>query len=260
MIINIDRLVEHIADYISGEIKSANKNGVVIPVSGGLNSTVAAVLCKQANIPFFAFHLWYDTGVLESCHETLKPDNVDFAVFEQKDNKDIFDYDDCLESFRAGIVGAFCNNYSNKHNYLVLGDLCRTKSNLVRRYIKRFNDSADIYPFADLYNSELLQIAKDIVKYRGDMPWRGTSELHPKNIAHEERLHLTFSDIEWADKENLKNHIFDFHPVNSTPLWYKYTLIQKEVLSRIQQIEMRTRHKKLWKPVLRLRNNKGMVE
>lgn len=255
MIVNIDRTIKHISDYINSEIKSTNKKGVIIPISGGLNSSVAAILCKKANIPLFAFHLWHDNDIAERCREISNKYNLLAAFIIQERLYDAWDEDDCLELFRAGIVSAFCGNYANKHNYLVLGDLCRTKANLVRRYSKRLGDTADIYPFADLYRSEIEQIAKSFDYNRIS----GTSELHPKNISHEDRLHLKFSDIEWADVENYKTNILNAEPLNSAQYWYKYTLGQKEVLSRIQQIEKRTKHKKLLRPILILKDKEGLV-
>lgn len=259
MILNIDRLLKIITNYILSEIKTANKNGVIIPVSGGLNSTVAAVLCKQANIPFYAFHIRHDDSILETCKNILNGINIAVFANVEDENNDIGNSNhDSLELFRGGVLSAYCGAYASYHNYLIIGDLCRSKSNLVRRYTKRHGDTADIYPFADLYRSEMVQIAKYFLSK--DIEFCGASELHSKNITHEDRLHLTFPDIEWADTEHSKNNILSVEPLNSAQYWYKYTLGQKEVLSRIQQIEKRTRHKKLLKPILHLRDKEGLFQ
>ena len=246
MILQLNNLITHISKSIKNSLKTSSKKGLVIGFSGGLNSALLAALCQDEGIPTLVLHYHVDADILYSAEKTLNNktlNNKIEIIYENKQDIKLLE-NEHVEIYRYSNLNSHTILAAQKNNYLIASTICRTKAALVRRFIKH-TENADIYPFANLYRSELNQLSKYLIKDQSHMPAKGVSELHPDLISHEDRMLLSFDEIEWADNEDSKNQILSYKPLNSYNLWFKYFLRQKEVLSRIQQIEVNTRHKKL---------------
>ena len=115
---------------------------------------------------------------------------------------------------------------SEVYDGLIVGNICRNEKELIRAFHKYGRGLADIFPLTDLYESEFAELLdiKSVAKF--------------KDIRHQ--------DLEWADRENLRSGIIsnNVRP-NSYEKWFRYTLPQKELISKLFQIEKQTRHKML---------------
>lgn len=126
---------------------------------------------------------------------------------------------------------------------LIIGTLNRNEAELIRRYHKYREGIGDIFPIADLFYSEILELLK------------GDFDKDPK--IDDILLH---SEVEWGDRENCKSGIIINEKEPKTCRgWFRYTLRQKEILSRMHQIEKRTRHKKISAPTFRIRSVEGLI-
>ena len=131
---------------------------------------------------------------------------------------------------------------ADSKNGLIVGTLTRNEGHLLRKYHKYGKGACDIFPIADLYHSEIV----DILDF-----------LNIPNIFDEKIDEiLTYSDVEWADRENERSGIIekDEDPKNKSSGWFRFTLKQKEIISRLHQIEKRTRHKRITAPICKVRD------
>lgn len=116
--------------------------------------------------------------------------------------------------------------------FVVVGAI--NKSHIFSRdYDKHTTGDADIYPIADLYHSEV----HELLDYLNESYF--ITELSPS-------IHLTYEDIEWLCRENIKKNIITLETrPQEYKRWYTYTKHQKEIISRMHQREKTTRHKSL---------------
>ncbi len=174
------KLTDRITDWIREKVKEADAEGVVVGMSGGLDSSVTVVLCKKA---------FPDTtlGLILPCF-SLKEDvehaRVVANAFEietkEIDLSNIFkSFLNTLEARGYGIedkksemnipvanlkprLRMICLYYfANKLNYLVVGT--GNKSELSVGYFTKYGDgAADILPLGDLLKTEERKLAEEL--------------------------------------------------------------------------------------------------
>lgn len=118
-------------------------------------------------------------------------------------------------------------------NRLIATSINRSKYRLIRDYPKYFNP--DVAPLADLFRSEIAQLLryfdsdeslKDLIKFT--------------NI----KMQASWQDLEWADREDARTKIIISTADPATNHnWSIYSIEQKRLLARMNQLEKLTRHK-----------------
>jgi len=173
-------LAARISDWIRERVSDAGAQGVILGMSGGLDSSVAAVLCKRA---FPAATL----GLILPCNSP--PEDVtharlvaaQFGIETQE-----FDLSAIFSAFRTLLIGEeqlggvrkqkadlavanlkprlrmICLYYfANKRNYLVVGT--GNKSELAIGYFTKYGDgAADILPLGDILKTEERALAQEL--------------------------------------------------------------------------------------------------
>jgi NAD+ synthase len=177
--VKMDELASRISEWIRKRVREAGAKGVVLGMSGGLDSSVTAVLCKKA---------FPDTtlGLIMPCfsskedvaHAKMVANKFGIAT-KEIDISDIFkfflnileerEYD---EEAKEGIDIAVANlkprirmiclyYFANKLNYLVVGT--GNKSELSIGYFTKYGDgAADLLPLGDLLKTEERKLAEEL--------------------------------------------------------------------------------------------------
>lgn len=167
----IEKQCEEVCLWIKDTVSAAKAKGVVLGLSGGIDSAVVAALCKRVYPE--------DTlCLIMPCHSNPK-DEQDAKLVSDKLNlkveKIILDpvYDELRKS--VGSLNTDSNlllgnmksrlrmvtlyYYAGKNNYLVAGT--SNKSELTIGYFTKYGDSgSDILPIADFVKSEVYEFAK----------------------------------------------------------------------------------------------------
>jgi NAD+ synthase len=159
-----------VKDFIKTYVKNSKVKGVVLGLSGGVDSIVTALFCKKA--------LGNNVSCLFLPEETT-PDidkkHVDLIVKEfglSTEKSDISDVVDSIsknsiikpDTFalanikaRARMILLF--EYANMKNYLVCGT--SNKSELLVGYYTKYGDGGvDIMPLGDIYKTQVWELAK----------------------------------------------------------------------------------------------------
>lgn len=195
------KTAERISRWIRERVEEAGAEGVVLGISGGIDSAVTAVLAKKGLGDGVL-------GLIMPCHSD--PTDVEHArrlaaqfgvQTEYVDLTPIFD--SLLEVLPPGDKVAVGNlkprlrmtvlyYYANSRNYLVAGT--GNKSELACGYFTKYGDGGvDILPLGDLFKTQVWELARElgipeeiIVKPPSAGLWEGQTDEGEMGITYEE--------------------------------------------------------------------------
>lgn len=169
---NQQRIMKLVVDFISNEVRQRKKGGVVIGLSGGLDSSVAAVLSVKAlgNKRVVAFILpegkltpRTDLANAQKIVNSLKIQAFTFDIVQSKINLLKFLPRHRLASgnLSSRLRMAILYYYANVNNLLVLGT--SDKSELMLGYFTKNGDgAADVFPLGGLYKTDVRNLALEL--------------------------------------------------------------------------------------------------
>jgi len=172
--IDLKSAIDEIVDFIRGRVEESGASGVVLGLSGGIDSSLTAALCVRA--------LGRDRvlGLIMPTNFTPKEDledaislarelgirteliNIDgicdaFVKALRIDQNDPA-YRMPLANLRARIRMAILYFYANLHNYLVVGTSDRSEY-LIGYFTKYGDGAADIFPIRHLLKTQVREMA-----------------------------------------------------------------------------------------------------
>ena len=152
-------------------VSSANASGVVLGLSGGIDSAVAAALCKKAFpnntlcliMPCYSNPIDEEHAILVADKLNLNTEKIVLDEIYDVFNKQVgsFDADPkaLLGNIKSRLRMITLYYYAGKYNYLVVGPT--NKSELTIGYFTKHGDSGvDIMPIADFVKQEIYELAK----------------------------------------------------------------------------------------------------
>ena len=170
--LNYEKIVYQITKFISEQVKSRKKNGVVIGLSGGLDSSVCLVLACKAlgNNRIFGLimpergqtpqkdinNAYYLANKLRIKHKEIHFERAKKILLSNLPNDKLSG-----GNLSARLRMAFLYHFAGKSNLLVLGT--SDKSELMIGYFTKFGDGgADILPLGGLYKSQVKILGKKL--------------------------------------------------------------------------------------------------
>ena len=169
---NQKKIMKQVVDFISNEVRQRKKGGVVIGLSGGLDSSVAAVLSVKAlgNKRVIAFILpegkltpRTDLANAQKIVNSLKIQAFTIDIVRSKINLLKFLPRHRLASgnLSSRLRMAILYYCANVNNLLVLGT--SDKSELMLGYFTKNGDgAADVFPLGDLYKTDVRNLALEL--------------------------------------------------------------------------------------------------
>jgi len=164
------KISEKIGNWISAKVREANARGVVFGMSGGVDSSVTAVLAERAlegKALGLVMPCESDTKDLANARLvaekfSIRTQYVDLTPVFQMLKKTLPDSDEkTLGNLKARLRMTTLYHFANKNNYLVLGT--SNKSEIAIGYFTKYGDSgADILPLGDLYKTQVIELAKHL--------------------------------------------------------------------------------------------------
>jgi NAD+ synthase len=164
------KIVECIIEFIRNEVTRADSNGVVLGLSGGIDSSVALFLATKSlgNNKVLGLILPDKTVSqqtdMDDAIEIAQKLGIQYYIIDitelKKKFMDVLPIDrKSIGNLIARIRMNFIYYYANIENKLVLGT--SDKSELMIGYFTKFGDgAADILPLADLYKTQVRELAK----------------------------------------------------------------------------------------------------
>ena len=243
---NYDRIIETIEEYLEEQIEKTRSNGVILGLSGGIDSAAIAYLCKRNLKEKTLALIMPDTSITPKSEtdDALKMIALTGIKYKLIDIKPIInEYSMYLEpnekakgNLRARVRTNILYYYANSKNYLVLGSSDKSEFNI--GYFTKFGDGAsDITPIVSLYKLQVREIAKHlkvpenvIAKKSSPHLWKDHEAEEELGISYEEIDSILYCMIE-------KKMSIDEIKQN--------TQIAKETIEKIQQLHINSEHKRL---------------
>jgi len=239
-------ITETIEKFVSDQIEKTHSKGVILGLSGGVDSAVLAYICKRKLKDKTLALIMPDTAITpeSETEDALKMISLTGIEYKLIDIKPIInEYSMYLEpnerakgNLRARVRTNILYYYANIKNYLVLGS--SDKSEHLIGYFTKFGDGAsDITPIISLYKLQVREIAK----------YLGVPE---KVISKKSSPHL------WKDHEAEKELGIPYEEIDSILYCLfqknlsidetgKITQIDRSVIKKINQLHINSEHKRL---------------
>ncbi|NLO90237.1 MAG: NAD(+) synthase [Clostridia bacterium] len=164
--------LEKIALWIKNKVLEAGAEGTVFGLSGGVDSSIVAVLCKKAfphNILALIMPCHSHPQDMQDAIKVAEKFNIKYFVIDlskvydkllevvlQNVNKNYFIAEANIKS-RLRMTTLYY--YANLYNYLVVGT--GNKSEILTGYFTKYGDGGvDIEPIGNLYKTEVYEAAK----------------------------------------------------------------------------------------------------
>ena len=168
---NMKKVAEVLSGWIRKKVKEASAVGVVLGMSGGLDSSVTAVLCKNA-FPKSTLGLimpcFSDPGDIEHVKQIAETFDIDtrmvdlspiFVKLLETFGTKAYDRDIATANLKPRLRMLVLYYFANKQNYLVVGT--GNKSELMIGYFTKYGDGGvDILPLGDLLKTEVRALAE----------------------------------------------------------------------------------------------------
>ncbi len=233
---------DYLINWIKSEVKRIGAEGVIIGLSGGIDSAVVSALAKEA-FPNNSIGIWMGIESSESAHKNTlkhaKEIDIEFKDFDLtttlnqfinetlKDESDAERYIEAKGNTKARLRMSTLYAYSRLKNYVVLGT--GNRDEVYMGYFTKWGDgAADIYPLVHLSKDNVYKLASElniIDEIMEAVPsadlWEGQSDEDEMGVTYkqiDEYINGTLSD-DSAKKIIETHHRNSLHKINKNGIY-----------------------------------------
>jgi len=239
-------IIEKIERFLSEQIEKNNVKGIILGLSGGIDSAVLAYICKRKLKEKTLALIMPDTTITpkSETEDALKMIALTGIEYKLIDIKPIVnEYSMYLEpnekakgNLRARVRTNMLYYYANAKNYLVLGSSDKSEFNI--GYFTKFGDGAsDITPIISLYKLQVREIAKHLGVPENIIAKKSSPHLWKDHEAEKE-LGISYEEIDSILYCMLEKKL-------SIDEIEKNTQISRIAIEKIQQLHINSEHKRL---------------
>ena len=239
-------ITETIEKFLSEQIEKNHVKGIILGLSGGVDSAVLAYICKRKLKEKTLAIIMPDTSITPKIEteDALKMIALTGIEYKLIDIKPIVnEYTMYLEpneksrgNLRARVRTNILYYYANIKDYLVLGS--SDKSEHLIGYFTKFGDGAsDLTPIISLYKLQVREIAKYLGVPENVISKKSSPHLWKEHEAEEE-LGVSYEEID-SVLYCLCNKKISVEETSSI------TQIEKSIVEKIHELNINSEHKRL---------------
>ena len=252
---NSKKIIKNISDWLKNYCLKSQINGFVVGVSGGVDSAVTSTLCAKTGLPV----LCLDLPIYQSKEEQNRAlnhlkwlkerfPNVSFKSIDLSKTFSSFENSVDLNSNQNNLLSLANSRsrlrmttlyyYAGLNNSLVAGTGNKVEDFGIGFYTKYGDGGVDISPIADLYKTEVFEIAKELEIISDIIKAKPTDGLWDDDRTDEDQIGATYKELEWAMKEK------DFGNKS-----FEYNGREKEVFEILNKFNKQNLHKMIPIPI-----------
>ena len=197
-------ITKKIEDFLKTQLEKSNSNGVILGLSGGIDSSVITFLCSRVLKEKTLALVMPDSKISpkEETEDALKIIDslginyklLDINLIVSEYSKYIEPNERALGNLRARVRATILYYYANSKNLLVVGS--SDKSEFLIGYFTKFGDgSADILPIVSLYKTQVREIAKFLGVPKNIIEKKSSPNLW-KGHSAEEEIGVIYDEID----------------------------------------------------------------
>ncbi len=240
------KITESIEDFLLEKIEKTNSKGVILGLSGGIDSAVLAYICKRKLKEKTLAIIMPDTEITpksetEDALKMISLTGIDYKLVDI--NPIVKEYSMYLEpdekskgNLRARVRTNILYYYANLKKYLVLGSSDKSEYN-IGYFTKHGDGASDITPIISLYKLQVREIAKYLQVPENVISKKSSPHLWKDHEAENE-LGITYEEIDSILYCLLEKKL-------SLEGIEKITLIEKSKIEKIKELNINSEHKRL---------------
>ena len=253
---DMEKVAERIKNFIVNFVESSGADGVVVGVSGGVDSATVAFLCAEAlGSERVLALIMPEKGVtpekdVEDAIDVCRIKGIDYKVIEINPFLDPFfsTFKDTESIAAANIkprVRMIINYYhANKTNRLVAGT--GNRSELMVGYFTKYGDGGvDFLPIGDLYKTEVLELARYLGVPEGIVTKKPSARLW-SGQTDEDEMGISYSELDAVLKALDRG--MDEDRISSS------TGVDPDKVRKVLKMVEESRHKREMPPVATVRD------
>ena len=249
--IQVEKVNEHIVNWLKAYATTAKVNGFVVGISGGIDSAVTSTLCAQTGLPTLCVEMPIHQAPnqvnrgkehisqlqkrfpnVHNAEANLTPIYDSFKATMPQKSTDEIKYHLALANTRTRLRMTTLYYFAGIHSYLVAGTGNKVEDFGVGFYTKYGDGGVDISPIADLMKSDVFALGDYLQIPDSIQRAQPTDGLFGDNRTDEDQLGASYDELEWAMIENEKK-------TTQT----NYSDREKEVLRIYQKLNNANKHK-----------------
>ena len=223
---NCEKISKHISKWIENKVEESRQKGLVVGVSGGIDSAVVSTLCARTRFPVIVLSMPIHqvqtqvNNAMEQIHWLKKNySNVtDYEVnlthaFEEfkRSLPENAKAELAMVNTRSRIRMAALYAFANSNNALVCGTGNKIEDYGVGFFTKYGDGGVDMNPIGDLLKSEVYELAAYLDVPKSIQQAKPTDGLWEEDRTDEDQIGATYDEIEWAMKYCYENKIEKFN-------------------------------------------------
>ena len=243
---NYSEITKKIENFLLDQVSKSKTNGVILGLSGGIDSSVITYLCSRVLKEKTLAMIMPDTKISpkEETADAIKIIDelgIDYKLLDI--NLIVSEYSKYLEpnsralgNLRARIRTNLLYYYANSKNLLVIGS--SDKSEFLIGYFTKFGDGAsDILPIVSLYKTQVRELARYLGVSESIIQKKSSPNLWLGHIAEEE------IGAQYEEIDLILHCIID--KKLSIEETVKITKIDKNIVEKIYQLHKTSEHKRV---------------
>lgn len=210
---NSKLVIEHIVGWLKSYSDQSGTNGFVVGISGGIDSAVTSTLCALTgkkiivlNLPIRQFKTEFDRSAEHIKWLTAKFKNVETATvdltgtlesLETTFPKEVQDFL-TMANTRARLRMTTLYAFAGHNRLLVAGTGNKVEDFGIGFFTKYGDGGVDLSPIADLYKTEVYELAKELGVVGSIQQAKPTDGLFADGRTDEDQIGATYPELEWA--------------------------------------------------------------
>lgn len=238
------KVIDHIVNWLKDYASNAKVNGFIIGVSGGIDSAVVSTLAAKTGLKTLVLEM----PIRQKADQVDRAqDHIDFlkANFPNVEGFTV-DLTPVFESFEKVVddykEGAWSKNlalantrsrfrmltlyyYGQLNGLLVTGTGNKVEDFGIGFYTKYGDGGVDISPIADLYKTQIYEIAKELNILESIQKAAPTDGLWDADKTDEDQIGASYPELEWAMEQQKKGKTpadFDGRPKEVLEIYLKF--------------------------------------